>query len=171
MFIGESNHNLDAKGRYALPTRYRAALNAQDGADTGSCYLTIGPDGCIILVPVSDWQALLQSMRKVSRRYVLPVRPHRKFQRRFFGKARLCTVDPQGRLTVQADLLRLAGIEKELVLVGVGTRLEMWPPDKWEEAQAMGHDEYTQILDDTLDSLDAPAEPMSGEIPDEEAKT
>lgn len=125
MFLGRYAHNLDAKGRLAIPARFREAL--AEGA-----VLTRGIDRCLALYPLAAWQPLAE---KVS---ALPLTDAdaRNFRRLVFAEAADLTLDGQGRILVPPDLRRFAGIEREALVVGVDSSIEIWSPERWAEVEA-----------------------------------
>jgi len=151
MQSGETTHNLDAKARFALPLRHRRPKGTPEDKDTGEYYMTRGPERCILLIAPADWKAL----EEASPAAVIPAPDTRRFQRLFFAKAKVCSIDPQGRISVPSDLLEYAGIEKELVLIGAGTRLEIWAPDVWKEYDTQDANEYTRVVDNEFQKRSA----------------
>ncbi|MBA2278460.1 MAG: division/cell wall cluster transcriptional repressor MraZ [Chloroflexia bacterium] len=121
MFLGRYSHNLDAKGRLAVPARFRETL--ADGV-----VLTRGIDRCLTLYPMSTWQPLAE---RVS---ALPLSdPNaRNFRRMVFAEAVDLELDSQGRILVPPELRRYAGLEREAIVVGVNTSIEVWSPAQWQ---------------------------------------
>lgn len=127
VFLGRFSHNLDAKGRLAVPARFRDAL----GNDV---VITRGIDRCLALYPMSAWQPLAE---KVSS---LPISDPdaRTFRRMVFAEAASVEFDRQGRILIPPDLRRYAGLDREAVVVGMHTYIEIWSPDQWEsQSQTM----------------------------------
>lgn len=125
MFLGRHTHNLDAKGRLAIPARYRDALAA-------GVVLTRGIDRCLALYPLEAWRPLAE---KVS---ALPLTDAdaRNFRRMVFAEATDLGLDGQGRILIPPDLRRYAGLEREALVVGVDTSIEIWSPQRWEGVEA-----------------------------------
>ncbi len=121
MFLGRYSHNLDAKGRLAVPARFRETL--ADGV-----VLTRGIDRCLTLYPMSTWRPLAE---RVS---ALPLSdPNaRNFRRMVFAEAVDLELDSQGRILVPPELRRYAGLEREAIVVGVNTYIEIWSPAQWQ---------------------------------------
>lgn len=126
MFLGRYAHALDAKGRLAIPARFREAL--ADGV-----VLTRGIDRCVALYPISEWQPLAEKVR------ALPITDPdaRNFRRMVFAEATDLTLDGQGRILVPPELRRYAGLERETLVVGVDTAIEIWSPERWQAVQAV----------------------------------
>ncbi len=120
MFLGRYNHTLDAKGRLAIPARFRDAV--ADGL-----VLTRGIDRCLALYPLAAWRPLAE---KVS---ALPISDPdaRNFRRMVFAEAADLALDAQGRILVPPELRRYAGLERDALVVGVDTAIEIWSPERW----------------------------------------
>ena len=122
MFMSEYNHSIDAKGRMIVPAKFREALG-------NDFIVTQGLDGCLFVFPNSEWQVFEEKLRG------LPVsnKDARKFSRFFLAGAASVELDSQGRILLPAVLRKFAGLEKEAVVVGVGSRVEIWDKARWEE--------------------------------------
>lgn len=120
MFLGRYAHNLDAKGRLAIPARYREAL-------AEGVILTRGIDRCLALYPMAAWRPLAEKVAALP----LTDADARNFRRLVFAEAADVTLDGQGRVLVPPDLRRYAGIEREALVVGVDTSIEIWSPERW----------------------------------------
>ena len=121
MFMGEYNHTVDTKGRLIVPSKFREQLGDE-------FVVTKGLDGCLFVYSKSEWENIEEKFRNVP----LTTKDARKFARFFFAGAASCEVDKQGRILLPAHLREFAGLEKDVVLVGVGSRVEIWSKDKWE---------------------------------------
>ncbi len=121
MFIGEYNHTIDAKGRLIIPSRFREVLGDE-------FVVTKGMDGCLFVFDNPEWQAFEEKLHK------LPMidKGARQFTRFFLAGAASVEVDKQGRILLPAVLREFAGITKDAVLVGVGSRVEIWSKDRGE---------------------------------------
>ncbi|MGI8476438.1 MAG: division/cell wall cluster transcriptional repressor MraZ [Thermomicrobiales bacterium] len=142
MFLGRYNHSLDVKGRLAIPSRFREGL-------AGSAVLTRGIDRCLSLYPISAWAPLAE---KVS---ALPLSDPdaRNFRRMVFAEAADLELDGQGRLLLPPDLRQYAEIEREAVVVGVNTHIEIWNPERWQtlsDVIAQGGVEIAQRLESLI---------------------
>ncbi|MBP3339140.1 MAG: division/cell wall cluster transcriptional repressor MraZ [Lachnospiraceae bacterium] len=122
MFMSEYNHSIDAKGRMIVPAKFREALG-------NDFIVTQGLDGCLFVFPNSEWQVFEEKLRS------LPVsnKDARKFSRFFLAGAAQVELDGQGRILLPAVLRQFAGLEKDAVVVGVGSRVEIWDKSRWEE--------------------------------------
>lgn len=126
MFLGRYTHALDAKGRLAIPARFREAV--ADGL-----VLTRGIDRCLSLYPLAAWRPLAE---KVS---ALPITDPdaRNFRRMVFAEASDLALDAQGRILIPPELRRYAGLERETLVVGVDTAIEIWSPERWQAVEAL----------------------------------
>lgn len=125
MFRGSNEINMDAKGRMAVPSRYRDALLAQGD---GQLVATIDiEDRCLFLYPLPAWQEIETQIAR------LPTfNPDtRRLQRLLIGHARELELDGNGRVLIPPELRSYAGLEKQVVLVGQGHRFELWSTDTW----------------------------------------
>ena len=126
MLRGVSNVTLDAKGRMAIPTRYRARL-AESCA--GQMVITVDRDYCLLMYPLPAWEEI---ERKLVR---LPgLNPQaRRLQRLMIGHAAELELDGHGRVLISRELRDFAGIDKHAVLLGQGNKFEIWDVERWRE--------------------------------------
>ena len=122
MFIGEYNHGLDAKNRMIIPSKLSEELG-------NKFILTKGLDGCLYAYPLNEWKILEEKLKSLP----LTNKDARAFVRFFFSGATEIELDKQGRGLIPQNLLEYAKIEKEIVSIGVLTRVEIWSKDKWNE--------------------------------------
>ncbi len=138
MFLGEFQHNLDGKGRLVLPRKFRDAL-------AGGCVITKGQERCLYLFPMSRWDEEVERVKKLPR----TDRKARNFARSFFAGASDQVPDGQGRIAVPPALRAYASLEKEITVVGVAERVEIWSTPNWERLSAEA-DEYYADIEETL---------------------
>lgn len=121
MFIGEYHHTLDEKGRMALPVKFRTAL-------LHGCVVTRGIDQCLAVYTMEEWQKLADKL------VALPLSQanSRAFSRLMLSGAMDTELDKQGRIVVPDYLRAYAKLEKNLVVVGLYNRLEIWDKGAWE---------------------------------------
>lgn len=122
MFIGEYQHTIDTKGRVIIPSKLRD--------DLGSNFImTKGLDNCLFVYPLQEWKVLEEKLK------TLPMtnRDARAFVRFFFAGATECTLDKQGRVLVPVNLRDHANLDKDAVIIGVATRIELWSKEEWEK--------------------------------------
>jgi MraZ protein len=131
VFLGVSTLNLDAKGRLAVPAKYRNAL-AQSCASR--VVVTINPDQrerCLLMYPENEWFELA---RNLSRRDSMHPTV-RAMQRLMVGYAAELELDSQGRILLSAELREFAGLNKRVSLVGQVNKIEIWDEDNWKGGQ------------------------------------
>jgi len=127
-FRGINNIALDAKGRMAMPARYRERLIASCG---GRLVVTVDRDHCLLVYPLPEWEIIeakliqLPSLNKQAR----------LLQRLLIGHATELEMDAQGRILLPAMLRDFAGLDKKAVLIGQGKKLEIWDEDTWGQSQ------------------------------------
>lgn len=122
MFQGPSSLNLDAKGRLSMPTRHRDALGA-------SLTLTKHPHGCLMVFPREAWETFR------GRIAALPMGAQ-WWKRIFLGNAMDVEMDATGRVLIAPELREAAGIEKDVVLLGMGAYLELWDASTYKAREA-----------------------------------
>lgn len=120
MFIGEYQHALDNKNRMIIPSKFREGLG-------NTFVLTKGLDGCLYAYHMEEWQKLENKLKGLP----LTSKDARAFVRFFFSGAAEVEVDKQGRALIPQNLIEYAAINKEIVSIGVSTRLEIWSKEKW----------------------------------------
>jgi MraZ protein len=125
VFLGEYQHSLDAKGRIILPSRFRARLES-------GLVITRGLDGCLWVMPQEGWNRLAERLSETS---IADPRA-RNFARFVFSGASEVRPDRQGRLFVAEHLRKHAGLERDVVVMGAGDRIEIWSPERWERRRA-----------------------------------
>ncbi len=128
LFRGINNISVDAKGRMAMPARYREQLLEGCG---GRLVVTVDRDHCLLVYPLPEWEIIesklieLPSLNKQAR----------LLQRLLIGHATELEMDGQGRILLPAILRDFAGLKKKAVLIGQGKKLEIWDEDTWDEKQ------------------------------------
>lgn len=134
MLTGEFNHSIDAKGRLIIPSKFREDLGE-------NFVITKGLDGCLFLYPDSEWKIFEEKLRTLP----LTNKDARIFTRFFLGSAVDGGLDKQGRVLISSALRNFANLEKEVVLVGVLDRVEIWDKAKWEENNTAIEDNMDDI--------------------------
>ncbi len=124
MFRGRYNHQIDAKGRLSVPSRFRDTL----GSNYDERVIITNFDQCLWAYPVSEWQVL---EGKVS---ALPqfMEEVKALQRVFISAAVECPIDKQGRIIIPASLRDYAGMSRDVIIVGMTKRFEIWAKDRWD---------------------------------------
>ena len=121
MLVGEYNHTIDVKGRVNFPARLREDLGEE-------FYVTKGLDGCLFVYSKEEFSRLDQKIAEA------PTISAEKIRRYFFSRAICVSPDKQGRILIPQGLREHAGLEKDVVVVGVSIRAEIWDKERWEKA-------------------------------------
>ncbi len=121
MLLGEYRHNLDSKGRMAMPAKFRDALVA-------GAIITRGIDNCLFVFTNADWDALAKKL------VALPLAQAnaRAFARLMLAGATDVALDSQGRILIPDYLRKYAGLKKEIVVAGLYNRIEIWDDAAWQ---------------------------------------
>ena len=129
MFLGQYQHSLDEKGRVILPAKFRSQLE-------GGAYMARGLDGCVVVYPTDEWERVSKNMRELATRGT----QERQAARSFFAGAAEVAPDRQGRVPVPVHLRDFAGLslEREVVVAGVLSRIEIWDSQKWATREQEG---------------------------------
>lgn len=142
MFRGINSVTLDGKGRMALPTRFRESVLL---AAEGRIVVTIDMrEQCLLLYPLPEWEVVqhkLESLPNIGE-------TARRLQRLLIGHATDIDMDGQGRLLLPGVLRKYADLEKKLVLVGQGNKLEIWSADHWQERMSTWLSEESSLQTD-----------------------
>ena len=140
MFIGEYNHTIDSKGRLIVPSKFREALGDE-------FVVTKGLDGCLFVFPMEEWNVFTQKLHDLP----LTKKEARQFSRFFLAGAASCEVDRQGRILLRRVLRDFAQLDKEAVLVGVSSRIEIWSKTKWDAINDIDVDDMDDIAEHMAD--------------------
>ena len=136
MFLGEYLHNLDAKGRLIIPSKFREELGP-------SCVITKGLDGCLFIFPQDEWRKLSEKLSQLP----LTRQDARSFTRFFFSSASELDCDKQGRIAIPAHLLDYAHIEKSVQVIGMNGRIEIWDVGHWTTYQDSSDSSFEQLAE------------------------
>jgi len=136
MFIGEFSHNLDDKGRIAVPAKFRGLLSK-------GAVVTKGLDNCLFLYPKEQWGKIATKFAN------LPISQAkaRAFSRHMLAGAMDVDFDGQGRVTLPEYLRTFAGLKKKVVVAGLYDRLEIWDEDRWNKYKAGTEKDSTDIAE------------------------
>ncbi|HCL01246.1 MAG TPA: division/cell wall cluster transcriptional repressor MraZ [Lachnoclostridium phytofermentans] len=132
MFMGEYNHTIDAKGRIIVPSKFRESLGEH-------FVVTVGLDGCLFVYPNEEWQHFVEQLKNLPGN-----KEARQLQRYFMAGAADCEVDKQGRILIPGNLRQHAGLDKDIVFVGVLSKIEIWSKERWE---SNSYDNMDEIAD------------------------
>jgi len=119
--LGEFQHTIDPKGRIIMPSAFREELGVK-------FIVTKGLDQCLFVYSMAEWSNLEAKLKTLP----LSSKDARYFVRFFFSGACECEVDKQGRILLPQNLRAYAALEKDIYIIGVSTRVEVWARDKWE---------------------------------------
>ncbi|HHV61826.1 MAG TPA: division/cell wall cluster transcriptional repressor MraZ [Firmicutes bacterium] len=140
MFIGTFWHTIDAKGRLIMPAKFREELGERFIA-------TKGLDSCLFVFPLSEWENQERQLRSLP----LSRSDVRAYSRLFFSGAAECEFDKQGRIMIPAHLREYAKLEKDVVIIGVSTRIEIWNEPTWREYSHKAEESYEEIAEKLLE--------------------
>ncbi len=136
MFLGEFQHLIDGKGRVILPAKFREEL--ADGL-----VITKGLEDCLFVYTPAEWNKLEDKIREMP----LTNQNARAFTRNFFSGAAKGAPDKQGRVSLPQNLRDYAGLNKDVVVIGVGARAEIWDKEKWAKYSAETESSYSEIAE------------------------
>ena len=140
MFMGEYNHTIDAKGRLIVPVKFREILG-------DNFIVTKGLDGCLFVYPNDEWTRFEEKLKGLP----LTNKNARQFTRFFLAGAAACEVDKQGRILLPQVLREVASLEKDVVLVGVASRIELWSRERWDESM----NTYDGDMDEVAENMES----------------
>ena len=129
MFLGQYSHTVDAKGRTFVPSKYREELG-------DAFVITRGTSKCLTVYPMKEWEAFTDRIA------ALPQAQAAKIRRFVFANASDVSMDSQGRVNIAQNLRDYAEIDKNVVILGLGSYLEIWSEDAWnaENSEESGDD-------------------------------
>ena len=140
MFMGEYNHTIDAKGRLIVPAKFREILG-------DNFIVTKGLDGCLFVYPNDEWTRFEEKLKSLP----LTNKNARQFTRFFLAGAAACEVDKQGRILLPQVLREFASLEKDVVLVGVASRIEIRSRERWDESM----NTYDGDMDEVAENMES----------------
>jgi len=144
VFRGRYEHTIDAKGRISIPSKFREVL----GKKYDERLVITNFDHCLVAFPYEEWSLLEQKVGTFS----LMKKETSAFFRFFYSSAMDCDIDKQGRLLIPQTLRDYAGLQKDVVLVGEGKRIEIFAKERWLEEARKIEENFDQIRD-TLGNL------------------
>ncbi|WP_035053636.1 division/cell wall cluster transcriptional repressor MraZ [Carnobacterium pleistocenium] len=140
MLMGEHKHNIDAKGRLIMPSKFRSDLGEK-------FILTRGLDGCLFGYPKESWSALEEKLKQLP----LAKKEARAFTRFFYSAAVECELDKQGRINIPQTLREHAQLERECHVIGVSERIEIWSETRWNQVSQDAEEMFDSIAEDMID--------------------
>ncbi len=136
MFIGEYQHTLDTKGRMFVPSKFREELG-------DVFYVMPGMERCLFVYTAEEFHRLQSKCDAAP----LTSRDAREFNRAFFSGAFDCEMDKQGRIMIPQKLRDFARLSKDITVVGVSNRVEIWDTNKWEETHSLDHLDLDELAE------------------------
>ena len=142
-FTGRFRYTLDVKGRLNIPAKMRKEL-VPEANDT--FVIIRGFDPCLFLYPEDEWKKFEEKLRQ------LPTNKesNRQLVRMITSYAYKDQCDKQGRIALPAELLKIAEINKDVMVVGVLNRIEIWNPERYEGRMKTSEDKYNEIVENTI---------------------
>ncbi len=144
MFYGEYEHKLDNKGRIIIPSKFRE-ISKENYIE--KFYITRGLDVCLFMFPQDEWKTQEAKFKNLS----FTKRESRKFNRLFFSGAVEIIPDKQGRILLPSYLKSYASIKRDIMLIGVSNRIEIWSMEKWDEFYKTSKDSFEDIAEKLID--------------------
>ncbi len=145
MFYGEYYHNIDRKGRLILPSRFREAAKSNF---IEKFFITRGLDTCLFMFSQEEWRTQEQRLKAAP----FTKQQARTFNRIYFSGAQEIIPDRQGRILIPGYLKEFAHIKREVVIVGVANRIEIWAKDKWIEFYNNWRKSFEEIAEKIMES-------------------
>ncbi|HHT41420.1 MAG TPA: division/cell wall cluster transcriptional repressor MraZ [Actinomyces sp.] len=142
MFLGTYEPKLDQKGRVILPAKFREQL-------TEGVVITRGQDRCLYAFPVAEFQEMFDQLRKAP----LSSKQARDYVRVMLSGASDETPDKQGRITIPANLRSYAGLDRDLAVIGAGTRIEIWDADQWTSYLDRQEEVFSSTADEIIPGM------------------
>lgn len=136
MLIGEYEHSIDVKGRLIMPAKLKAEIGDK-------FVVTKGLEGCLFVYSLAEWQNFEEKLKS----FPLTNKNARTLTRFFLAGAIECEIDKQGRFLIAANLRQYAGLQKEVVIIGVLGRIEIWDKTKWLEYNEKENNSVEEIAE------------------------
>ena len=136
MFMGEYHHTIDEKGRIIIPAKFREMLG-----DT--FIVTRGIENCLFVYPNDEWQKIVTKLESLP----FTKRDARQFVRFFLSGATIAEFDKQGRVNLTSPLIDYAKLQKDCVVIGTGSRLEIWSQEDWDSFFDSAKDNMSDIAE------------------------
>ncbi|MFH1269784.1 MAG: division/cell wall cluster transcriptional repressor MraZ [Candidatus Omnitrophota bacterium] len=145
MFYGEYLHSIDRKGRIILPAKFRESAKAHF---IEKFFVTRGLDKCLFMFSEEEWRSQESKFKAIS----FTKQQARTFNRLYFSGAVEIIVDRQGRILLPQYLKDFAQIKKDVMIVGVSNRIEIWAKDKWQEFYGNSRQSFEEIAEKLMDT-------------------
>lgn len=143
MFVGEYTHSLDEKGRMIMPAPFRRVLEEKG---IKKVLITCGVGNCLVAYPPEEWIKILGKIKDIptSKKEV------RNFMRKFCADAMECAIDEQGRLNIPPKLRELANLDKEIIIIGLIEKMEIWNKEIWTQQ----YKSISETYEENVENLD-----------------
>ena len=145
MFYGEYLHTIDRKGRLILPARFREVAK---GNFIEKFFVTRGLDKCLFMFSEEEWRSQESKFKNIS----FTKQEARTFNRLFFSGALEISVDKQGRILLAQYLKDYAGIKRDVIIVGVSNRIEIWSRELWQNFYSTSRPSFEEIAEKLIDA-------------------
>jgi MraZ protein len=142
VFLGTHQPRLDDKGRLFLPAKYREEL-------AEGLVITKGQERCLYVFPVEEFQRITEALSTAP----VTAKAVRDYSRVFFASASDETPDKQGRITIPPSLRQYAGLDRDCVVIGANTRLEIWDAQAWETYLAAQEQAFSDLSEEVLPGI------------------
>ncbi|TYB67863.1 division/cell wall cluster transcriptional repressor MraZ [Nonomuraea sp. PA05] len=142
MFLGTHQPRLDDKGRLFLPAKYREEL-------AEGLVITKGQERCLYVFPVEEFQRITEALSTAP----VTAKAVRDYSRVFFASASDETPDKQGRITIPQSLRQYAGLERDCVVIGANTRLEIWDAQAWDTYLSAQEQAFSELSEEVLPGI------------------
>lgn len=140
MFYGEYEHTIDKKGRIIIPSKFRESFKEYD---IKKCYVTRGLDKCLFLFTEDEWKAQESKFKSIP----FTKSEARKFNRLYFSGATQVEYDTQGRILLPKYLKDFAEIKRDIIIIGVSNRIEIWSKEMWQGYYETSKGSYEEIAE------------------------
>jgi MraZ protein len=144
MWYGEFIHSLDEKDRFILPAKFREKIKT---LEKKKFYITRGLEGCLFLFAESVWESLEEKLKSIS----FTKQEGRFFNRLYFSGAQEVEIDSQGRITIPGYLKEFAQINKEIVIIGIADRIEIWDKERWNKFYQENKKKFEEVSENLFE--------------------
>lgn len=142
MFLGTHTPRLDEKGRLFLPAKFRDEL-------AGGLVVTKGQERCLFVFPMPEFSRVAEQLRAAPMTH----KAARAYSRVFFASAHDEVPDRQGRITIPAHLREYAGLDRDCVVIGASTRVEIWDRQAWDNYLAESEEAFAEVEEEVLPGI------------------
>ncbi|MFQ6607712.1 MAG: division/cell wall cluster transcriptional repressor MraZ [Fidelibacterota bacterium] len=145
-FTGEFLYSLDDKGRVNIPSKFRSSLSPDNDS---TFIITKGMDPCVVAYPATEWRKVEEGLRQLSSASQV----YRSFIRSTVRYATPAKMDKQGRIQISPALRDFAGLVRDVIIIGVVNKIEIWNPDKLKELEASMPPTVQEELDNLAEKI------------------